>query len=141
MITLKSEGNPFGGVTYYVNSYLKGNGDQKYNFPGGFTYYNTKLGKIDSIYIKRVIYSNPATIVEWSDNTKTVSKINDGDTYTKDGGLAICILKKIIGRDATVDTLQSWTSKSEQESIDIGDCEIVTTADVRKKTNSRKKKN
>lgn len=47
--------------------------------------------------IKKVIFSNPATIVLWSDGTKTIVKCQDGDTYDKEKGLALAICKKAIG--------------------------------------------
>lgn len=45
--------------------------------------------------IKRVIHSNPATIVYWNDNSKTVVKAQNGEPYDKEKGLAMCIIKKL----------------------------------------------
>ena len=47
--------------------------------------------------IKRVIFHDPATIVFWDDGTKTVVKCMEGDTYSKEVGLAMCISKKMLG--------------------------------------------
>lgn len=47
--------------------------------------------------IEKVIFNDPATIVIWSDGTKTVVKCQDGDTYSKELGLAMCISKKFLG--------------------------------------------
>ena len=47
--------------------------------------------------IKEVIFNNPATIVIWSDGTKTVVKCQEGDTYSEELGLAMCISKKYLG--------------------------------------------
>ena len=47
--------------------------------------------------IKKVIFNDPATIVIWSDDTKTVVKCQEGDTYSKELGLAMCISKKFLG--------------------------------------------
>lgn len=47
--------------------------------------------------IRRVIFNNPATIVLWGDSTKTVVKCMEGDTYSKETGLAMCICKKALG--------------------------------------------
>ena len=47
--------------------------------------------------IKKVIFNNPATIVLWSDGTKTIVKCQDGDIYDKEKGLALAICKKAIG--------------------------------------------
>lgn len=47
--------------------------------------------------IKNVKFSNPATIVFWDDNTKTVVKAHSEDTYDKEKGLSMAIVKKICG--------------------------------------------
>lgn len=47
--------------------------------------------------IKNVIFNDPATIVLWKDGTKTVVKCQEGDTYSKELGLAMCISKKYLG--------------------------------------------
>ncbi len=47
--------------------------------------------------IKRVIFNDPATIVFWNDGTKTVVKCMEGDTYSPEVGLAMCISKKMLG--------------------------------------------
>ena len=48
-------------------------------------------------HIRRVIFNNPATVVLWKDNTKTVVKCCEGDTYDKEKGLMACIIKKMTG--------------------------------------------
>ena len=45
--------------------------------------------------IKRVIHSDPATIVYWNDNSKTVVKAQNGEPYDKEKGLAMCTIKKL----------------------------------------------
>ena len=47
--------------------------------------------------IKKVIFNDPATIVLWNDGTKTVVKCQEGDEYSKEKGLALCIAKKHLG--------------------------------------------
>jgi hypothetical protein len=47
--------------------------------------------------IKEVIFNDPATIVIWSDGTKTVVKCQPNDVYSKETGLAMCIAKKFLG--------------------------------------------
>ena len=47
--------------------------------------------------IEKVIFNDPATIVFWKDGTKTVVKCQDGDTYDKEKGLAMCVAKKFFG--------------------------------------------
>ena len=46
--------------------------------------------------IKNVKFNPPATIVFWTDNTKTVVKCN-GEDYDPEKGLAMCICKKMLG--------------------------------------------
>ena len=47
--------------------------------------------------IKNVIFNDPATIVFWSDGSKTVVKVQDGDEYDEEKGLAMAISKKALG--------------------------------------------
>lgn len=49
--------------------------------------------------IKKVKFSNPATIIFWDDNTKTVVKTHHEDTFDKEKGMAMAILKKICGNN------------------------------------------
>lgn len=54
--------------------------------------------KIDiGITIKDVRFSPPATIVFWSDNTKTVVKAQNGEPFDAEKGLMACIIKRITG--------------------------------------------
>lgn len=48
--------------------------------------------------VERVIYNEPATIVFFTDGTKTVVKCEEGDTYSKEAGLALAIAKKALGK-------------------------------------------
>lgn len=52
------------------------------------------LGKLK---IEKVIFNKPATIVFWSDGTKTVVKAQKKDKYDKEKGLAMAIAKKALG--------------------------------------------
>ena len=47
--------------------------------------------------IKNAYFNDPVTVVMWSDGTKTMVKCQDGDTYSKEVGLALCISKKAFG--------------------------------------------
>lgn len=47
--------------------------------------------------IKNVIFNNPATIVFWNDNTKTVVKCGPYDHYDPEKGLAMAFCKKAMG--------------------------------------------
>lgn len=61
--------------------------------------------------IERVVFNDPATIVFWSDGTKTVVKCQKekGDTYSKESGLAIAIAKKAYGNKGNFnDIFTKW---------------------------------
>ena len=49
------------------------------------------------IYIERVIFNGPATIVFWTDDTKTVVKCGKDETFDPEKGLAMAISKKMFG--------------------------------------------
>lgn len=53
--------------------------------------------KKSSFVISRVIFNDPATIVLWEDGTKTVVKVQPGETFDAEKGLAMAISKKIYG--------------------------------------------
>ena len=50
-------------------------------------------------FIKDVIFNDPATIVFWYDDTKTVVKCQPGETFDPEKGLAMAISKKVLGND------------------------------------------
>lgn len=71
-------------------------------------------GKTDPMKIDRVIFNAPATIVLWADGTKTVVKCQEGDVYSKETGLALCIAKKALGNKGNFnDVFKEWIPKSE----------------------------
>lgn len=47
--------------------------------------------------IKRVIFNGPATIVFWSDNTKTIVKCMEGELFDEEKGIAMAFIKKMYG--------------------------------------------
>lgn len=49
--------------------------------------------------IKKVIFNDPATIVFWSDGTKTVVKAGPNDIFDPEKGLAMAISKKMLGNN------------------------------------------
>ena len=59
--------------------------------------------------IKNVKFNGPATIVFWEDGTKTIVKCQDGDDYSKEVGLAMCIVKKVFGNTSKYnDIFKKW---------------------------------
>lgn len=55
--------------------------------------------KTIELKIKRVIFNGPATIVFWSDGSKTVVKCGENDTFDPEKGLAMAISKKFLGNN------------------------------------------
>ena len=49
--------------------------------------------------IENVIFNDPATIVFWSDDTKTVVKAQDGEEFDPEKGLVMAIAKKKFGNN------------------------------------------
>ena len=66
--------------------------------------------------IKNVIFNDPATIVFWSDGTKTVVKVQDGDEYDEEKGLAMAISKKALGNKGNYcNEFKKWLPEDEEE--------------------------
>lgn len=84
--------------------------------------------------IKNVIFNDPATIVIWSDDSKTVVKCQPGDTYSKELGLAMCISKKFLGNKGNFnEEFKKWIPEEPTEKIDedyfYGSCETCKYVD------------
>lgn len=80
----------------FVNTTLSFNDAAEFNRLSGFP---TKIS-IDGILEqpitpKKVIFNNPATIVFWTDGSKTVSKASKDDEFDKMKGFLTCYYKKI----------------------------------------------
>lgn len=58
-----------------------------------------KRKSIDALVyqIKRVVFNKNATIVFWNTGEKTVVKCQKGETFDKEKGVALCILKYLCG--------------------------------------------
>lgn len=71
--------------------------------------------------IKNVIFNDPATIVFWSDGTKTVVKCQDGEPYDAEKGLAMAISKKAFGNKGNYcNVFKKWLpEEDESRSINI----------------------
>jgi hypothetical protein len=55
--------------------------------------------KVSEGKIKNVIFNAPATIVFWTDGTKTVVKCGRGDKWDPEKGLAMACAKKLLGNE------------------------------------------
>ena len=70
-------------------------------------------------FIKKVKFNPPATIVFWTDNTKTVVKCN-GEDYDPEKGLAMCICKKVLGDKGNYyEIFKKWLPKEEETESDL----------------------
>lgn len=70
------------------------------------------------VKIEKVIFNDPATIVIWSDDSKTVVKCQPGDTYSKELGLAMCISKKYLGNKGNFnEEFKKWIPEEPTEEI------------------------
>lgn len=57
------------------------------------------ISNTSDIRVTKVIYHNPATIVFWSDGTKTVVKCDKNDTYDPAKGFYIACAKRLFGNN------------------------------------------
>lgn len=64
---------------------------------GGLNAGKKSTSATNAAAIKRVIFNPPATIVYWSDCTKTVVKCNVNDIFDPEKGLAMAIAKRCVG--------------------------------------------
>ena len=65
--------------------------------------------------IKKVIFNNPATIVFWSDGSKTVVK-SYLDDYDPEKGLAMAIAKKALGNEGNYyNVFKKWLPKDDEK--------------------------
>ena len=68
-------------------------------------------------FIKKVKFNPPATIVFWTDNTKTVVKCK-GEDYDPEKGLAMCISKKFLGDKGNYyEVFKKWLPKEDDSDV------------------------
>lgn len=74
-----------------------------------------RFAKKDSKIVK-VIFNDPATIVFWRDNTKTVVKCDPTEQFDPEKGLAMAIAKKALGNKGNYfNEIKKWTEEYEAE--------------------------
>lgn len=89
-----------------LDSWIRGNRIENFTF--NYKDINS-LPPIDD-----VIFNNPATIVLWSDGTKTVVKATD-EAFDEEKGLAMAICKKIFGNKGNYfNEIKKWLPKIEE---------------------------
>ena len=115
----------FGGKTYLPNYFdLKQSPDDyprivvdatlsPYNLSSNYKATRKTSKPLD---IKNVIFNPPATIVFWSDNTKTVVKA-EGEDYDPEKGMAMAFTKKLMGDNKFeyYNTFLHWLKKWEKQ--------------------------
>lgn len=80
--------------------------------------------------IKNVIFNNPATIIFWADETKTIVKCQDGDVYDPGKGLAIAIAKKALGNKGNFNNVfEKWLSKEKLERLSLYAAQVQNIVD------------
>ena len=78
---------------------------KKPNFGGMFTV----DGK--QVYITKVIYNDPVTIVFWSDGKKNTARCDKADTYNKEVGLMLCVMKRMVGGEQVSMLFKDWVTE------------------------------
>ena len=78
------------------------------------------------LYIRKVVFNDPATIVFWSDNTKTVVKCGPEDTFDMEKGLAMAIVKKMAGNDNRFHKVfKQWCKPDEMHEVAITSTQVL----------------
>jgi len=85
--------------------------------------------KVKEGRIKDVKFSGPATIVFWTDGTKTVVKCRKGDKFDPEKGIAMACAKKLLGNeDGYHKNIEKYLTKSKTPS---GGIESMDTEEIR----------
>ena len=109
---------------------------KKHKLPGDVTVFKKMPDGsylAETVYIKEIIFRNPATIIIWSDGKKTVAVANGNDVYNPEAGVVLCILKRTLGPTATRDMLKAWVPEG-----DYTKPVVRTLKDVRKDAKENK---
>ena len=73
----------------------------------------SNMSEPNLVEIKNVVFNPPATIVFWTDNSKTVVKA-ENEKFDPEKGLAIAIAKKAFGNKGNYyETFKKWLPKTE----------------------------
>lgn len=66
--------------------------------------------------IKNAYFNNPMTVVIWEDGTKTMVRCQNGDEYSPETGLALCIAKKSLGNMPNFNNVfKKWLPEVKEE--------------------------
>ena len=76
---------------------------------------SNNIGEPNLVEIKSVVFNPPATIVFWTDNSKTVVKA-ENEAFDPEKGLAMAIAKKALGNKGNYyETFKKWLPKTESK--------------------------
>lgn len=102
--------NPYRRVVHDMEEYIKNDIENTYEV---YKVMNSRfISSISKHSIKDVIFNKPATIVFWTDGTKTVVKCQENDTFDAEVGLAMAIAKKALGNKGNYcNEIKKWTEK------------------------------
>lgn len=94
-------------------NYRRDDGKQRINY-ADYSHRRTPGYSLDGL-IEKVIFNPPATIVLWKDGfPKTVVKRQEGDTYDREKGLAMCIAKRCnYNKGSYCDVFKKWCGDNE----------------------------
>ena len=69
---------------------------------------------LPSVEVKKVIFNDPATIIQWNDGSKTVVKCQNGEPFDAEKGFVMAYLKKLLGNDNTFNKeIAKWVKYDE----------------------------
>ena len=75
----------------------------------------SNMSEPNLVEIKNVVFNPPATIVFWTDNSKTVVKA-ENEAFDPEKGLAMAIAKKALGNKGNYyETFKKWLPKTESK--------------------------
>lgn len=83
-------------------------------------------------WIQNVIFNDPATIVFWSDGTKTVVKCQENEVFDPEKGLAMAISKKYLGNKGNYcNEFKKWLpEEAKEEPVLLNATEIASKIDA-----------
>ena len=85
----------------------------------------SNMSESNLVEIKNVVFNPPATIVFWTDNSKTVVKA-ENEAFDPEKGLAMAIAKKALGNKGNYyETFKKWlpkTESKEESKMESKDC-------------------
>ena len=83
--------------------------------------------------IENVIFNDPATIVFWTDGTKTVVKCQEGDEFDPEKGLTMAIAKKVYGNKGSYcNVIKKWCEPYHEKQKEKNDL-VARICDLSKK--------